>query len=66
MIKTFSETDGHLGEVVKTMVSSELGWDKQPPPPPLPAEVVSATSTRYVEAYERLSGRDLADWPGAA
>ena len=34
-------------------------WDKQPPPPALPAEVVAATSTRYVDAYERISGRSL-------
>ena len=42
-----------------------LDWDKQPPPPPLPDEVVSATSSRYVEAYERITGRSFADWPGA-
>ncbi len=42
-----------------------LEWDKTPPPPPLPAEVVAATSARYVEAYERLTGASLADWPGA-
>ena len=41
------------------------GWDKQPPPPALPAEVVAATSDRYVTAYERISGRRLADWYGA-
>ncbi len=40
-------------------------WDKQPPPPPLPSEVVEATSRRYVEAYERVCGRRLADWYGA-
>jgi phosphoribosylaminoimidazole-succinocarboxamide synthase len=42
-----------------------LDWDKAPPPPPLPAEVVQATSRRYVEAYERITGRSLAEWPGA-
>ena len=42
-----------------------LDWDKQPPPPPLPDEVVSATSSRYVEAYERITGRSFADWSGA-
>jgi phosphoribosylaminoimidazole-succinocarboxamide synthase len=41
-----------------------LDWDKQPPPPPLPPEVVQATSDRYVEAYERITGRAFADWPG--
>jgi len=42
------------------------GWDKNPPPPALPAEVVSATSQRYVTAYERICGRRLADWYGSA
>ena len=41
------------------------GWDKAPPPPPLPADVVAATAARYVEAYERLTGRAFRDWPGA-
>jgi phosphoribosylaminoimidazole-succinocarboxamide synthase len=40
-------------------------WDKQPPPPALPPEIVSATSTRYVDAYERVCGRRLRDWYGA-
>jgi len=33
------------------------GWDKRPPAPPLPPEVVEATSERYVSAYERLTGK---------
>jgi phosphoribosylaminoimidazole-succinocarboxamide synthase len=41
----------------------QTGWDKAPPPPPLPADVVATTSARYVEAYERLSGRPFAAWP---
>ena len=41
------------------------GWDKKPPPPPLPPEVVAETSERYIAAYERISGRRLADWYGA-
>jgi phosphoribosylaminoimidazole-succinocarboxamide synthase len=41
------------------------GWDKLPPPPPLPPDVISATSQRYIEAYERLSGASFSDWPGA-
>lgn len=40
-------------------------WDKQPPPPSLPATVVAATAERYVAAYERVCGRSLADWYGA-
>ncbi len=42
-----------------------LDWDKTPPPPTLPPEVVEATSARYREAYERISGLSLDDWPGA-
>lgn len=33
------------------------GWNKQPPAPPLPAEVVGGTKERYIEAYERLVGK---------
>ena len=40
------------------------GWDKTPPPPALPPEVVAATSARYVEAYERVTGRSMAEWHG--
>ena len=40
-------------------------WDKQAPPPALPDEIVSATSALYVESYERVCGRRLADWYGA-
>jgi phosphoribosylaminoimidazole-succinocarboxamide synthase len=32
-------------------------WDKNSPPPPLPAEIVARTRAKYVEAYERLTGR---------
>ena len=42
----------------------DLDWDKQPPPPPLPGDVVTATSSRYIEAYERITGRTFADWHG--
>lgn len=42
-----------------------LEWDKRPPPPPLPPEVVEASRARYIEAYERITGRRFADWPGA-
>jgi phosphoribosylaminoimidazole-succinocarboxamide synthase len=37
----------------------ESGWDHNPPGPELPEEVVAATRDRYVEAYERISGRSL-------
>jgi len=37
------------------------GWDHEPPPPELPADVVEATASRYREAYERLSGEPFDD-----
>ncbi|UCH43719.1 MAG: phosphoribosylaminoimidazolesuccinocarboxamide synthase [Dehalococcoidales bacterium] len=35
------------------------GWNKEPPAPPLPEEVAEATTRRYGEAYERLTGQKL-------
>ncbi len=39
---------------------SSLDWDKTPPPPPLPADIVERTRARYIEALERLTGKGLA------
>ncbi|AHI01922.1 phosphoribosylaminoimidazolesuccinocarboxamide synthase [Kutzneria viridogrisea] len=41
------------------LTSPESGWDRasDTPPPPLPEHVVAATRSRYVEAYERVTGR---------
>ena len=36
------------------------GWDKNSPPPELPAEVVEVTRSKYIEAYERLTGQKFA------
>ncbi len=38
----------------------QIGWNKQPPAPALPAEVVAKTREKYVEAFRRLTGRELA------
>jgi phosphoribosylaminoimidazole-succinocarboxamide synthase len=35
------------------------GWNKEPPAPTLPPEVIKATTSRYTEAYKRLTGRTL-------
>ena len=35
------------------------GWDKEPPAPVLPAEVVEGTLSRYSEAYRLLTGADI-------
>ena len=42
------------------------GWDRYgaAPPPPLPEAIVEATSARYIEAYERISGCKFVDWIG--
>jgi phosphoribosylaminoimidazole-succinocarboxamide synthase len=42
--------------------AAATGWDLASPPPPLPAEVVASTRARYIDAYERVSGRRLGDW----
>lgn len=36
-----------------------LDWDKNPPPPALPADVIAATAAKYREAYSRLTGKVL-------
>ena len=38
----------------------ESGWDHSPPAPPLPAEVITGTRDRYVEAFERITGTSFA------
>ncbi|MGX1159573.1 phosphoribosylaminoimidazole-succinocarboxamide synthase [Arthrobacter sp. SLBN-100] len=44
------------------LTSAESGWDRSTdtPPPALPEEVVSRTRSRYVEAYEKLTGKSFA------
>jgi len=43
-----------------------LDWDKQPPPPSLPFEVVEATSQRYINAFETITGQSFNNWPGSS
>ncbi len=43
-----------------------LDWPKTYPPPTLPAQALEATTARYTEAYERITGLSFADWPGVA
>jgi phosphoribosylaminoimidazole-succinocarboxamide synthase len=38
------------------------GWDKKPPAPAIPADVVAGTRARYVEAYELITGEPFAAW----
>ena len=39
--------------------ADEAGWDHNPPAPELPPDVVEQTRAKYVEAYERITGRSL-------
>ncbi len=36
-----------------------IGWDKRPPAPSLPQDIIEKTRMRYLEAYKRLTGREL-------
>jgi phosphoribosylaminoimidazole-succinocarboxamide synthase len=38
------------------------GWDRKPPAPPLPPEIVAGTRERYVQAYERITGEPFDAW----
>jgi phosphoribosylaminoimidazole-succinocarboxamide synthase len=42
--------------------ATSTGWDKLPPAPAIPAEVVAQTRRRYIEAYERITGEPFSAW----
>jgi phosphoribosylaminoimidazole-succinocarboxamide synthase len=42
--------------------ASSTGWDRNPPAPPIPADVVARTREKYVEAYERITGEPFSAW----
>jgi phosphoribosylaminoimidazole-succinocarboxamide synthase len=42
--------------------ASGTGWDRTPPAPPIPDDVVARTREKYVEAYERITGEAFARW----
>jgi phosphoribosylaminoimidazole-succinocarboxamide synthase len=42
--------------------ASESGWDKTPPAPEVPGDVVEGTRARYVEAYEKITGEPFDAW----
>jgi phosphoribosylaminoimidazole-succinocarboxamide synthase len=42
--------------------ASGSGWDKTPPAPEVPEDVVEGTRQRYVEAYEKISGEPFSEW----
>ncbi len=46
-------------QFVRDYLETVPGWDKRPPPPPLPPEVIARTAQKYREALRRLTGREL-------
>jgi thiamine monophosphate kinase len=42
--------------------ASGSGWDKTPPAPELPEDVVAGTRDRYVDAYQRITGESFDEW----
>ncbi len=42
--------------------ATQSGWDKSPPAPAIPDDVVAGTRARYVEAYERITGESFGAW----
>jgi phosphoribosylaminoimidazole-succinocarboxamide synthase len=42
--------------------AASTGWDKNPPAPEIPADVVARTREKYIEAYERITGQPFGDW----
>lgn len=51
---------------LRDWLSAIEDWDKTPPPPTLPDDVIEATAARYREGYERITGKTLDEWPGGA
>ncbi len=51
------DQDSFDKQYVRNYLETVDGWDKTPPGPTLPDEVVANTRAKYVEAYERLTGR---------
>jgi phosphoribosylaminoimidazole-succinocarboxamide synthase len=42
--------------------ASSTGWDKNPPAPAIPEDVVTRTREKYIEAYERITGEPFEAW----
>ena len=43
---------------------SSLSWDRTPPPPPVPQDIVAITAGRYESAFERITARTISTWYG--
>ncbi len=42
--------------------ASSTGWDRTPPAPPIPDDVVARTRGKYIDAYERITGQPFGRW----
>jgi phosphoribosylaminoimidazole-succinocarboxamide synthase len=42
--------------------ASSTGWDRKPPAPAIPDDVVARTREKYIEAYERICGEPFSEW----
>jgi phosphoribosylaminoimidazole-succinocarboxamide synthase len=42
--------------------AASTGWDRTPPAPGIPDDVVARTREKYIEAYELITGQKFADW----
>lgn len=51
-------------QYLRDYLLKELHWNKQPPVPPLPSDVVVNTARKYQQAYELITGLPLRNWPG--
>ena len=47
---------------VRDWLDADMTWDKTAPAPPLPAEVVADTRSRYIAAYEMLTGEPFSQY----
>jgi phosphoribosylaminoimidazole-succinocarboxamide synthase len=53
-------TESYDKQVVRDYLE-RIGWNKQPPAPALPADIVEAARSRYLDAYQRITGRPLVE-----
>jgi phosphoribosylaminoimidazole-succinocarboxamide synthase len=53
-------------QILREYLESVPGWGKVAPPPPVSEETLDRIRARYIEIYEKLTGRRFADWPGVA
>jgi phosphoribosylaminoimidazole-succinocarboxamide synthase len=51
-------------QYVREWLDGQPWWDKSPPAPDLPDDIVEGTRARYIEAYERITGDSFDDYPG--